>query len=267
MRMTPQNPFARRCPPRTGPSGCRVRSRAAQTPCGFVVVEGPPSTNGKETAAPAAVSFPLGIVWASRSHWPSQLGGATPSRQPGRADAGRGDHAGAPPQPDGPEFDIITGFAFRIFLDALFAAWKPGPPNPDERAIEVIKLVVQPRGLVIQVVKTTVGAFLNAYLHAHGLGLLAPADTRRLSDVVGSILDALPGPAQHGTLLNDLSLFEDGVYAEGGRLIDSPDVHARLRDWIDQESSQRRATPKPQRRASAICRSGRPRLADGALTP
>src|SRR6266536_1997617 len=80
-------------------------------------------------------------------------------------------------------------------LDTLFAALlEPvNPHGPDfNLTISVIKIVIQPRLLVVKALTLPMGAFLKA----HGLGLLAPACGRAITRVLVPALDSLLGPSQ-----------------------------------------------------------------------
>jgi hypothetical protein len=182
------------------------------------------------------VSFPPDFYWQSeRRQSPQQSGSTaststTPSSPSSRAGTAPGGKASKQSESRDPEFSVLTTEGYRILLGALFVQWHSLPPNPGEQSIEVIKIIVRPRGLVIKVATMTLGAFL----HAHGLGLFAPAASRRLSRILGSILDKLLGQVQHESLFNCLKWAENALYAEDGRLTDSPDVRKRTYDLIDQ---------------------------------
>jgi len=126
-------------------------------------------------------------------------------------------------------------------LDTLFAALlEPvNPHGPDfNLTISVIKIVIQPRLLVVKALTLPMGAFLKA----HGLGLLAPACGRAITRVLVPALDSLLGPSQDcGKLMQILDGAEITLYAQDGRLADSPVFRRRLADWtatITKVSSQ-----------------------------
>lgn len=234
-----------------------------------VVVEETPTTGGEEAGAAEAASLTLCVLWAGESSWSSPRrdstagGDAAQPGRPARAGAEPGDEASTPSQAADAEFNVVTVYTFRILLDALFAEWPSAPPTIGEQTIEVIKIVIQPRGLAIKLATITIDAFL----HARGLGLLAPAAARQLSRTLGSILNALLGPAQHGTLLKYLNLAEDALYAANGRLTDSPDIRATLRGWIDNGLLRPGPPPRAHDRGQATRPHPGPRGAPTAADP
>jgi hypothetical protein len=181
------------------------------------VVFAPERASGEDGAAPAAL----------------RPGAQTPSQL---ATAGRNDVVRDVPAQQGTSQTILL--LDTLAIDTLLAAvlGTPRPPGADIETIRIIKIVIQPRGLMIMAVKVAVNAFLNA----HGLGVLAPACGRVTTKVLRALLDYLLGPDRRfAELKKALDAFEEFLCAANGRPADSQ----RLRDQFAQWAA---GVPRPQ---------------------
>ena len=99
-----------------------------------------------------------------------------------------------------------------------------------DQMITIIKIVIEPRLIVVKVVTLAAGVFLNA----HGLGLLAPATGRILTRILVQMLDVLLGPSQRFNFLQWLlGWLEIILYGKDGRLASSPIFRSKLADWLN----------------------------------
>ena len=111
-----------------------------------------------------------------------------------------------------------------------------------DQLISLVKIVIQPRMLVVKVVTMTTGAFLKA----HGLGLLAPASGRILTRTLVPMLNLLLGPGRRCNRLQwFLNWSEIALYAKDDRLADSPILRSKLADWT-RWAWNRTAGPAPR---------------------
>lgn len=224
----------------------RLISLLEAHPNGLLAVsEAPPSVDEEVATATAFVPFPAGTRWERpaqrlcREGGHASNGGAT-QRDPQHQDrAPEGGFSGQRSVPGSSELWVLSPVALRIIFDALLSQLGTAPQNSGEKTVEVIKIVILPRGLVIRIATMT----LSAFLHAHGLGLFAPECARQLSRLLGSILNALFGRTPYGDLIKTLNQVETLIYAENGRLADSPYFRDRLRDWFSHTEHGRRKPP------------------------
>ena len=91
---------------------------------------------------------------------------------------------------------VIDRAVIETLLNAVLAPLGGHGPNYDE-LISIIKIVIQPRMLVVKIVTMTAGTFLKA----HGLGLLGPASGRILTRILVAMLDYLLGDGRRRSRL------------------------------------------------------------------
>ena len=135
---------------------------------------------------------------------------------------------GAAEHPTSQVIYVIDTAVIDTLLNAALGPLGGHGPNYDE-LISIIKIVIQPRMLVVKIVTMTAGTFLRA----HGLGLLAPASGRILTRILVAMLDYLLGDSRRDSrLVWFLKWIEIILYAQGHRLQDSPEFRSNLVAWI-----------------------------------
>jgi hypothetical protein len=143
---------------------------------------------------------------------------------------GRQDTPSSAPGTDGEDSQVVYLVDGAVFDELIYMILGPaGPQGAYARYIEVIKIVIEPRLIVIKMVTMSAGAIL----HAHGLGVLAPATGRILTRVMVRMLTSILGPGRLSRVESLLDWVNMIAAARAGQLSDSATFRAKLSDLLN----------------------------------
>lgn len=147
---------------------------------------------------------------------------------PGRG--GQQDTAPSAPSAEGEVGQVVYLVDGAVFDELIYLVLGPaGPQGAYARYIEVIKIVIEPRLIVIKVVTMSAGLIL----HAHGLGALAPAAGRILTRITSGMLTAILGPGRFRRAESLLDWINMIAAARAGQLSDSATFRTKLSDLLN----------------------------------